>query len=93
MDNELDNIVTLFDEDGQSANFEFIDAIEYKDELYIVLLPCGDESEEAQDVLILKLENVGLEDESYTSVDDEQILSTVFEMFKKKNKDNFNFVD
>ena len=33
------------------------------------------------------------ETESYVSVDDEEVLNTVFEMFKEKFKDEFNFVD
>ena len=33
------------------------------------------------------------DEESYVSVDDENVLNTIFEMFKEKFKDEFNFVD
>lgn len=33
------------------------------------------------------------EKETYVSVEDEAILSAVFELFKDKYKDEFNFVD
>ena len=33
------------------------------------------------------------DEESYVSVDDQETLNTVFEMFKEKFKDEFNFID
>ena len=90
---ELDNIIVLNDEDGNEAEFEFLDLIEFEGEEYVVLLPV-EESEEAGEVVILKLEDTESEDEeSYVSVDDEEVLSKVFEIFKEKFKDDFNFVD
>ena len=53
-----------------------------------------EESEDAGEVVILKLEDTESEDEeSYVSVDDEDVLNKVFEIFKEKFKDDFNFVD
>ncbi len=90
---ELDNIIVLNDEDGEEIEFEFLDLIEYEGEEYVVLLP-HDEEEEADEVVILKLEDTDSEDEeSYVSVDDEEVLQAVFEIFKEKFKDEFNFVD
>ena len=91
---ELDNIVVLNDEDGNEVEFEFLDLIEYDGEEYVVLLPNDDEDEDAGEVLILKLEDTDSEDEeSYVSVEDEEVLNKVFEMFKEKFKDEFNFID
>ena len=90
---ELDNIIILNDEEGNEAEFEFLDLIEYEGEEYVVLLPV-EESEDAGEVVILKLEDTESEDEeSYVSVDDEEVLNKVFEIFKEKFKDDFNFVD
>ena len=90
---ELDNIIVLNDEDGEEIEFEFLDLIEYEGEEYVVLLP-HDEEEEGDEVVILKLEDTDSEDEeSYVSVDDEEVLQAVFEIFKEKFKDEFNFVD
>lgn len=90
---ELDNIIVLNDEEGNEANFEFLDLIEYEGEEYVVLLPV-EETEDAGEVVILKLEDTESEDEeSYVSVDDEDVLTKVFEIFKEKFKDDFNFVD
>ena len=90
---ELDNIIVLNDEEGNETEFEFLDLIEYEGEEYVVLLPV-EEAEDAGEVVILKLEDTESEDEeSYVSVDDETILNKVFEIFKEKFKDDFNFVD
>ena len=90
---EMDNIITLNDEDGKEVNFEFLDLIDYNSEEYVILLP-AEETEEAGEVVILKVEQSENEDEeSYVGVDDEEELNAVFQIFKDKFKDEFNFVD
>ena len=98
MDNEneeLDNIIVLNDEEGKEVEFEFLDLVELDGEEYVVLLPVEDEeNEEEGEVVILKVEDSeDEEEESYVSVDDEEILNQVFEIFKEKFKDEFNFIE
>ncbi len=93
-----DNIVILNDEDGNESRFEFLDLIEYDNEEYVVLLPAEeDENDEPGEVLILKVEDSDEDSdddsESYVSVDDEETLTKVFEIFKDKFKNEFDFVD
>lgn len=92
---ELDNIIVLNDETGAEVQFEFLDLVELDGEEYVVLLPVDEtENEEVGEVVILKVEDTDSEEEeSYVSVDDEEILNKVFEMFKDKFKDEFNFVE
>ena len=93
---DLDNIITLNDEDGNEVKFEFLDLIELEDEQYVVLLPVLEEGEEDDgEVVILKLEDSeeDSEQESYVSVDSEETLMKVFNIFKDKFKDEFDFVD
>ena len=92
---EIDNIVILNDEDGNEVEFEFLDLIEFEGEQYVVLLPTAESDEEdTGEVVILKLEDTeSEEEESYVSVDDEETLNSVFEIFKEKFKDEFNFID
>ncbi len=92
---ELDNIVTLKDDDGKDVNFEFLDLIEYEGGNYVILLPQEEaEDEEGDEIVILKEEGTTEDgEESYVSVEDENILNKVFEIFKEKFKDEFNFVD
>lgn len=90
IDDMLDNTIILNDENGGEAEFEFLDLIEYEGEEYIILLPKEDDADE---VVILKVEDTSGDEESYISVEDEDTLQTVFEIFKEKFKDEFNFVD
>ncbi len=92
-----DNIIILNDEDGNEVKFEFLDLIELDNEEYVVLLPITEDGEEEEgEVVILRVEDNDDEDaeeESYVSIEDEDILNRVFEIFKEKFKDDFDFVD
>ena len=94
---ELDNIVFLNDENGDEVKFEFLDLIELEEEQYVVLLPITEDGEEDDEgeVVILKVEDIDedSEEESYVSVDDEETLNKVFEIFKEKFKDEFDFTE
>lgn len=89
---ELDNIVVLSDEDGNEVSFEYLDLIEYQGDEYVVLLPVD---EEEDDVVILKVLPIpgNDEEEDYVSVDDEDTLLAVFEIFKEHFADEFDFAD
>ena len=91
-----DNIIILNDEDGKENRFEFLDLVDLDNEQYVVLLPADEaDSDEPGEVVILKVEDSddGSDEESFVSVDDEKVLNEVFEMFKHKFKDDFDFVD
>lgn len=93
---ELDgNIIKLTDEEGKENSFEFLDIIEYDGEQYVILLPAEEvENVSEGEVVILRIEETEDEEtESYVSVENEEILNKVFEIFKEKFKDEFNFVD
>ncbi len=89
---EVDNIIVLNDEEGNEVQFEFLDLIDFEGEEYVVLLP-AEETEDAGEVVILQVEDTDSDEESYISVEDEDVLNKVFEIFKDKFKDEFNFVD
>lgn len=88
MDNE--NVIVLTDEGRNEVRFEFLDLIPYRGKEYVVLLPT---SGDADEVVILQLEETDDETESYTSVENEFTLQAVFEIFKERAKDSFDFVD
>ena len=92
---EMDNIIVLNDEDGNEVRFEFLDLVELEDEEYVVLLPVEGDVEEDGRVVILRLEDSDEDsgEESYIGVDDQETLDKVFEIFKDKFKDEFNFED
>lgn len=81
-------LITLTDDEGNEVEFEFLDVIEYDGDEYIVLI---ENDEDADEVVILKINAIDEETEEYVSIDDEEILQTVFEMFKKKYEGDINF--
>ena len=92
----MDNIIRLMNEIGQEVAFEFLDLIEYMGNEYVVLLPVEKDidDEESGEVVILQLEETGdPETEGYVSIDDEEVLNTVFGLFKDRFREEFSFVD
>lgn len=89
----MDNIITLNSESGE-VRFEFLDLVEYNSDEFVVLLP-ADDPDESGEVVILKLEatDEDAEEEIYAGVEDEDTLLAVFNIFKTKFKDEFDFVD
>lgn len=86
-------IITFHDEEGNDIALELLDLINHNDERYAVLLPV-EETDEAGDVLIFRIEAIEGEDEDmYVALEDEDLEIEIFEMFKERFKDEFNFVD
>ena len=81
-------LITLQDETGKEVEFEFLDVIEYEGTEYIVLI---ENDEDADEVVILQINALDEENEEYVSVDDEDTLNKVFELFKKKYDGDINF--
>ena len=88
---EMENegaLLTLTDDEGNEIEFELLDVIEYDSDDYIVLI---ENNEDADEVVILKINSLDEETEEYVSINDEETLQTVFEMFKKKYEGEINF--
>lgn len=86
---ELDNIIVLTDEDGNDVEFEWLDTLEMNDNTYVVVVPA---EEDADEVVILKMEQED-DEETFVGLDDEKEINEVFEEFKTRNKEIFEFVD
>lgn len=87
MEEEVE-IISLTDEDGKETKFEYLDCIDYNGKEYLVLLPAEDNSAE---IVILEIEPVDEENENYISVEDQDTLDAVYEIFKERFKDVFTF--
>lgn len=97
MSEERDDVVVLVDENGEEVEFEHLDTIEMNGSEYVVLLPVEMEEEEQEEdsdtdeVLILKIEHNEEGEDSFISVEDEVELNMVFEEFKVRMEDEFDF--
>lgn len=86
---ELENVIVLTDDEGNDVEFEWLDTLEVNDKKYVVVLPVDDESDE---VVILKIEE-DEEEETFVGLEDEKEINEVFEAFKERNKEIFDFED
>ncbi len=82
------SVLTLTDENGKDTNFEYLDCIEYEGTEYLVLMP-----EQSNEIVILQVEPVDAENENYLAVEDEDILTAVYGIFKERYKDILQFED
>ena len=83
-----DALITLVDDEGNEVEFEFLDVVEYEGEEYIVLI---ENDEDADEVVILKINPIDDNTEEYVSIDDEDLLQKLFDIFKKKYEGEINF--
>ena len=86
LDEEV-QMIELEDEDGKKVQFELLDVIEYRQNDYIVVLPPDDDST----VIIMQIEPIDDESERYLPVENEAVVEKVYELFKERNRDMFEF--
>lgn len=93
MSEERDGIVVLVDEDGEETEFEHLDTIEMNGNEYVILLPLDsyDEEQEEEEVVILKIEHGSNGEDSFVNIEDEGELDAVFEEFKSRMEDEYDF--
>lgn len=88
---ENDSIVELIDENGESVQFEHLDTLELDGVTYLVLTPYIEDAEES-DVFIMKIvEEDG--EEILVTVEDQGIIKKVFDLFRERTENDFDFID
>ena len=83
------NLIGLVDEEGNELNFELLDRVKIGNEEYVALAPemnTPDEILESDgDLVILKVViDEELQEETFVTVDDEDELYKVFDVFQKR---------
>lgn len=81
-------LITLTDDEGNDVDFEFLDVIEYDHDEYVVLI---ENDEDADEVVILRINSLDEDTEEYVSIDDENLLMAVFEKFKSQYTGDITF--
>lgn len=85
-DEELDFTVCFTDTDGVSGEYEFLDIVLYNESEYAVVAPLDDDG--YVDIFRI-IQNDGKE--AYEREQDDTALEEIFEIFKRKNEDEFDF--
>ncbi len=87
---EVGEKIPLFEEYFMESHgdFELSDVIEYNGQNYAVLIPCGEN--ESGEAIVLQVE-LSDNEEQYIAVESQEIVTAVFEIFKEKHKEEFDF--
>lgn len=88
-ESEDGRFLTLTDDSGEDISFEVIDEFPYNGKNYVVLIPFEDLEDEVVILEAIYAENS--EDNEYISVEDEELVKEVFEEFKNRNADEYDF--
>ncbi|HOM01613.1 MAG TPA: DUF1292 domain-containing protein [Acetivibrio sp.] len=93
MTEERDDLVVLIDENGEETEFEHLDTIEYNGNEYVVLLPVEqtEEEKDIEEVVVLRIEQNEDGEDSFVTVEDDDELEAVFEEFKMRMEEEFEF--
>lgn len=85
-DEDEDAVVTITDSDGHTEDYEFLDLVFLGDREYAVVSPVPSDG----DVVIFRVMPYD-EGEAYLRVTDDVTLLRVFDVFRLKNEDEFDF--
>ncbi len=76
------DFVTIIDDDGNEFELEMLDSIDYNGESYAAFLPTDmDEDDPDYGLIILRIVTDANGDELFESIDDDDKLQEVYEMF------------
>ncbi len=89
---ENPHLIDLIDEDGKTVTFEHLDTVQYKDEDYVICIPYDDDEEVVTEVVIFKIRKDN-EDDCLEQVEDIELLDKVYDIFKDRNGEIFDFED
>ncbi|MBE6776084.1 MAG: DUF1292 domain-containing protein [Ruminococcaceae bacterium] len=85
-DDELDFMVRFTDTDGISGVYEFLDIVLYKGNEYVIVEP--ENGDGYVDIFRIIIRDGK---EEYERENDDTALGEIFEIFRKKNEDEFDF--
>ncbi len=77
--NEDGALIALTDENGKEVVFEILGVVDYDNDEFAVLI---ENRADADEVVIFKIQSLDDENEEFVSVEDEELLNKVFELFK-----------
>jgi len=75
------DFVVLTDEEGNEQEFEHISTLEHNGKTYCAFIPAEMSLAEEAEVVILRLENEGTDDEVLVSIDDDAEAEKMFNLF------------
>lgn len=84
-------LIELYDEDGNEKTFEHLDTVKYKDEEYVICIPYDEEEEEVTEIVMFKIVEDEDGEEILEQVFEPEVMSPVYDIFRDRNADLFDF--
>lgn len=84
-------LIDLYDEDGNEKTFEHLDTVKYKDEEYVICIPYDEEEEDVTEVVIFKITEDESGEEILSQILDPEVMAPVYDIFRDRNADMFEF--
>lgn len=81
--------LVLTDEDGNDITFQLLDVIEHEGGRYLVLQDPDDENY----VVIMQETELNGDESTFTELEDQDLLETIFALFKERNEENLDLED
>lgn len=78
---------------GEKVVFEHLDSVEYNGKIYYVLTEYFEEEPEESEVYIMQFVTLQDGEESLELVEDDDVINYVFDEFKSRAKDEFEFLE
>ncbi len=89
-----DRLIELTDEEtGEKVLFEHLDSINLEGREYFVLTEYDEDEPEESDVYVMQLVTLENGEETLEIVDDENIVNSVFDEFRTRVGDEYEFLD
>lgn len=88
---ENSNIIDLIDEEGNTIPFEHLDTVQIDGNDYIICIPYDDEEEEVTEIALFKIDKDADSEDCLSQVFDDALADRIYEEFKKRNRDKFDF--
>lgn len=88
--NTMKNIITLKDASGTDVEFKMLDQFTHEDHTYVVLMPHSESTTQVSIFEVVPTKEEGIDGLLGVTPDQTNVL---FEVFKERNKDKFNFVE
>ena len=83
------DFLVLTDEDGKELSLEHLDTVEYNGETYMAFIPAEISLDDSYELIILKVEIEDDGEEALVSLDDEDLLAELFQIFSERLEETF----
>ncbi len=84
-------IELIDDETDEPVPFEYLDTVRIDNDDYIVCIPYDEDSVEVAEVVLFKIDKDENSEDCLSQVTDDELANQIYDEFKKRNADKFEF--